>query len=70
MQCKESTMPLPLAPLIVVVAGLVGSAVIARMVRKEWKRINAKLHAATDATDRDRMPKLKRDPETGVYRAE
>ena len=67
-------MPLPLAPLVVVAAAVIGSAVIARMVRKEWQRVNAKLDAYTarakDESERDRLPKLKRDPETGIYSAD
>jgi hypothetical protein len=67
-------MPLPVAPLVAVAAALIGSAVLARMIRKEWQRVNAKLEAYTartrDESERDQLPKLKQDPKTGIYSAD
>ena len=74
MERREPTMPFALPPLAAVALAIVGGAMVARLVRKEWQRINAELHpkaARTDeAADRNRMPKLKRDPVTGIYRTE
>jgi hypothetical protein len=66
-------MPLPLVPLAAVAVAVVGGAVVARRIRKEWQRINAELQAAVRAaepTDRERLPKLKQDPKTGIYSAD
>jgi hypothetical protein len=46
---------------------------VARWAAKEWRRVNAELdevtkRAAAERTDRDSLPKLKRDPVTGEYR--
>jgi hypothetical protein len=65
--------PVGLPPLVIWALGAVGAAALARFVKHEWQRVNAELHprakaAATDRVDRDRLPTLRRDPITGVYR--
>jgi hypothetical protein len=50
---------------------VVGAAALARFVKHEWQRVNAELHpreTSPERFDRDRLPTLKRDPKTGVYR--
>jgi hypothetical protein len=69
---KEFAMPFALPPLVAVALAMAGGAMLARLIRKEWQRVNAELHssAARAEEDRDRLPKLKPDPETGIYRTE
>jgi hypothetical protein len=60
-------------PLIVFALGVMGAAVLVRWCAKEVRRVNAELdevraNPVGDAHDRDALPKLKRDPETGEYR--
>ena len=65
-------MPLPAALGWTLAAA--GAAAAAKLVVKEWQRINAALHAqdAAPATvekrARESFPMLRRDPRTGVYR--
>jgi hypothetical protein len=60
-------------PLIVFALGVMGAAVLVRWCVKEVHRVNSDLDevrtkAPVEPQDRDAMPKLKRDPETGEYR--
>jgi hypothetical protein len=52
--------------------GLVGAAIAARVLFGEWTRINADLddNHKRDPDNGTRLPNLKRDPKTGVYRPE
>ena len=64
-------MPLPTATLWVL--GAAGTVVIARLLAKEWQRVNAALHPTRAAPVNDKMaraqlPTLRRDPRTGIYR--
>jgi hypothetical protein len=68
-------MPLPVIPPLVLWAiGAIGAAVLARLIAKEHRRVNAELERARaqpvrkDARTQYRT--LRRDPRTGVYRAE
>jgi len=65
-------MPLFLSPLIGWALGALGAAVVAKVVAKEWQRINNELHRApvTEAPARESIPALRRDPQSGVYRPE
>ena len=66
-------MPLFLPPLIGWALGALGAAVVAKVVAKEWQRINDELHRRepfTEAAARDNIPALRRDPHSGVYRPE
>jgi len=60
-------------PVLVFALGLVGAAALVRWCVKEVRRVNADLddvraRAAVEPVDRDTLPNLKRDPETGEYR--
>ena len=50
----------------------VGAAVVAKLVAREWQRVNAELDRLRTASvaepDRTVRPTLSRDPATGVYR--
>jgi hypothetical protein len=65
---------MPLAPVLVAILAAAGAGAAARLLVKTWQRVNAELHPqqapAGDPVERDRLPKLKRDPRTGVYRAD
>lgn len=54
-------------PLILWAAGIIGAAVIGRVLYRESQRINAKLHPERHADEPPARP-LERDPKTGVYR--
>jgi hypothetical protein len=65
--------PIVIPPIVAWALGAIGAALVARWAAKEWRRVNAELdevtrRAATERTDRDSLPKLKRDPVTGEYR--
>jgi hypothetical protein len=67
--------PFVIPPLVVWALGTVGAAVLARFVRSEWQRVNAELHArdakaSAESIDRNKIPTLKRDPVTGIYRVD
>jgi hypothetical protein len=57
-------------PLILWALGVAGAAITGRWLYKESRRVNAELHPEEppQADDRERGPKLERDPQTGVYR--
>ncbi|MBL8585327.1 MAG: hypothetical protein JNM23_01210 [Bradyrhizobiaceae bacterium] len=61
-------------PIITAAFGALGAATLARVLVREWRRVNAELDqvsaAAAERVDRERLPKLRRDPRTGVYRPE
>ncbi len=53
--------------------GILGAAVIAKAVAKEWRRVNEDLHAREtlrEAPVREKIPVLRRDPTSGIYRPE
>jgi hypothetical protein len=56
----------------VVVLGVAGAALAARLLVKEWQRVNGELDRARRATvknsERAEVPTLQRDPNTGEYR--
>jgi hypothetical protein len=60
-------------PLIVLALGAMGATVLVRWCVKEVRRVNAELdevraQAPIEPLDRNSLPKLKPDPETGEYR--
>ena len=57
-------------PLILIVAGILGGAVLVRFVVREVGRVNRELDAARDAKldDRDGVPTLRRDPGSDTFR--
>ncbi len=67
-------LPFAIPPIITAAFGALGAATLARVLVREWRRVNAELDrasaAATERVDRERLPKLRRDPRTGVYRPE
>ncbi|MFO1097767.1 MAG: hypothetical protein U1E81_05670 [Xanthobacteraceae bacterium] len=67
-------LPFAIPPIITAAFGALGAATLARVLVREWRRVNAELDqvsaAAAERVDRERLPKLRRDPRTGVYRPE
>jgi hypothetical protein len=64
---------LPLPPVIVWTLAAIGAAAISKLLVKEWRRVNAELDAngrAAEPVARERLPTLRRDPNTGEYRPE
>jgi hypothetical protein len=60
-----------LPPAVVWTIGTIGAAVVAKLVIREWQRVNADLERAKAASvevDRRALPRLRRDPMTGIYR--
>ena len=59
-------------PVLAFALGLMGAAAVVRWCVKEMHRVNSELDhiraASSDAVDRDALPKLKRDPQSGEYR--
>ena len=66
-------MPVFIAPVIGWALGALGAAVVAKVLATGWRRVNAHLHpgapVAAEAS-RERIPTLRRDPLSGVYRPE
>jgi hypothetical protein len=66
-------MPLFFPPLIGWALGALGAAVVAKALAKEWRRVNDELHRRepfAEAPVREKMPVLRRDPQSGVYQPE
>jgi len=66
-------MPVFIPPLIGWVLGALGAAVVAKMVANEWRRVNDELHPHAPVGERaapEKIGKLRRDPQSGVYRPE
>jgi hypothetical protein len=64
-------LPLFFRPVIGWALGALGAAVVAKVVAKEWRRVNDKLHpdeSVRESVARKRIPTLRRDPQSGVYR--
>jgi hypothetical protein len=63
---------LPLPPVVAWTLAAVGAVVMVKLLSREWQRVNAELDRARPMrmTDPERatMPRLQRDPATGVYR--
>ena len=64
---------MPLPPLLLWTIGAAVGVVAARLVLREWQRVNAMLHPVDDEARLRRaaagaIPTLRRDPRTGVYR--
>lgn len=57
-------------PLILIAAGILGGAALVRLAVREGRRINRELDDARKSkpAEQERMPKLRRDPDTGTYR--
>ena len=66
-------MPLFVPPLIGWALGALGAAVVAKLLAREWRRVNDQLHPdepIAEGPARDKIPTLRRDPQSGVYRPE
>lgn len=67
-------LPFMIPPVITAALGALAGVALARTLVREWRRINAELDqvssAAAERVERERLPKLRRDPRTGVYRPE
>jgi hypothetical protein len=64
--------PFVISSLIKWTLGALGAALAVRWVAQEWRRVNAELERARTApvadVERAGLPKLRRDPTTGIYR--
>ncbi|MBI5110766.1 hypothetical protein GJ689_00045 [Rhodoplanes serenus] len=65
-------MPFVFPPMIAAGVAALGVAALGRVLMKEWRRINEELEQMrpVEVVDPARLPKLRRDPRTGVYRPE
>jgi hypothetical protein len=62
---------LPLPPVIAWTLAALCAVALAKVLAKEWQRVNAELDAhgrAAETVAREHIPTLRRDPQTGVYR--
>jgi hypothetical protein len=60
-------------PVLALTLGILGAAAVVRWCAKEVRRINSELdnvraRTVVDPVDRNALPKLKRDPNSGEYR--
>ena len=60
-------------PALLLVIGAIGAVIAARLIVREWQRVNDELERsrakpAPVRSARDRTTDLRRDPQTGVYR--
>jgi hypothetical protein len=62
----------PVPPLVALMVGVLGAAVLVRHLARQWRRTKADLargeETAVEEPKREAIPKLRRDPATGVYR--
>ena len=66
-------MPIFMPPVLGWTLGIFGSAVVVRILAKEWRRVNDELDAGASlrgAPVREKIPVLRRDPKSGIYRPE
>ncbi len=64
-------MPPVIPPVIAWTLSVLGAAALAKLLVREWRRIEAELHnhpkRSTAEPERAQLPKLRRDPVTGIY---
>jgi hypothetical protein len=57
---------------LIIMLGAIGAALAAKLIAKEWRRVNDNLDRAraepAPAESREALPKLQLDPVTGEYR--
>lgn len=62
----------PVPPLLAVTLGMLGAAIVVKHFAKEWQKAKSDVdRAEPDPVAESRneaVPKLRRDPETGIYR--
>jgi hypothetical protein len=66
-------MPIFIPPLLGWTLGALGAAVVAKILVREWRRVNDELHGGGplgEASAREKIPVLRRDPKSGIYRPE
>jgi hypothetical protein len=57
-------------PLVAGALGAAGAVALFRLVAREWRRINAELHPPAQSAEVRAPIKLRRDPQSGIYRPE
>ena len=62
--------PLFIPPVIAGALGALGAVALARVIAREWRRVNSELHPPEKPIAGDGVTKLTRDPQTGVYHPE
>lgn len=60
--------PLFIPPVIAGALGALGAVALAKVIAREWRRVNAELHPPKGPGSE--VTKLTRDPDTGVYHPE
>ena len=55
-------------PVVLALVSLVGTAILVRLVMREWARVNEELYKPQPV--RQEAINLRRDPRSGVYRPE
>ena len=62
----------PVPPLLVLSLGVLGAAFIVKHFAKEWQKAKADVDrdevAPVEQSKSEAVPKLRRDPQTGIYR--
>jgi len=64
-------MPFVITPLLGWTLGALGAAAVAKLLLRQWRRVNDELHpgeAPREAPEEIRV--LRRDPRSGIYRPE
>ncbi len=63
----------PVPTVIAWMLGVAGVAVLAKAVSRQWRHVNATLHPEDMQPEpivREKLPTLRYDPRTGMYRAD
>jgi hypothetical protein len=66
-------MPIFVTPLLGWTLGILGATVVAKIVAKEWRRVHDGMQGhepLREAPAREKIPVLRRDPKSGIYRPE
>jgi hypothetical protein len=66
-------MPIFIPPALIWTLGILGVAAVAKVLTKEWRRVNEGLHAREplhETPAREKIPVLRRDPKSGIYQPE
>jgi hypothetical protein len=70
---EVATMPIFIPPLLGWALGALGAAVIAKVLAREWRRVNDELHGGGPPRETpapEKIPVLRRDPKSGIYQPE
>lgn len=58
-------------PIVLWTLGALGAAAVMRALAREWRRVNTELERlSSKEPECEKVPKLRRDPASGVYRPE